>query len=646
MPFETKSYVELNLRLQTAAGAVNVPGRRICYIVDEGDEFLASHETLKSIGLDIDRWLEKVAKQQREADGDDLGAESDAGPMGSQKSTSREDSDDAATRMSGPTNRDVGTRVSRSRKNRRVKSRVYSTQLSLPTAKDELQEALQGMVAGAVKNGFPQQHAVKLWNVLVEFDIWRLKFNESDPPAKVKPLRVTPKEGCVPYRCKGRKNNPLEERFLTLFAQELVDAGVIKRNQQSAWCSPVNPVMKPDGRKSLKTADKWTNEDVLKHFRLTNDYRVVNSKTEPKAGTMPFQATITQHLKGMRAMGVFDLPNGDGVRQDPARIEQLCAIPYPTNAGDLQQFICAVNWIRESITEYAMTVEPLQQALNMALEGKAKKKRIASGIKIELTQEEKAAFDAVKSKTRTAVDLSHPRADATLCLFTDASDQGWSIIVTQVDKFDDELPIQEQSHEMLVCQSGMFTGAQKSWSVIEKEAYPIARACEKLNYLLMRPEGFRMYCDHKNLIHIFAPGKEWPEHTRGKLMRWAAIIGGYRYTIEHIDGIHNLWADMMSRWGRPATGMATHKVLAARWTKKRKQPRHTLKRNTLRPLDEENFIWPCINDILKTQAAHVNARPKEAKRTSDDQPWIVDERLWIPAAAEDLIQRTMVVAHC
>ena len=84
---------------------------------------------------------------------------------------------------------------------------------------------------------------------------------------------------------------------------------------------------------------------------------------------------------------------------------------------------------------------------------------IASGIAIELTTEEKAAFDAVKSKMRTAVDLSHPRADATLCLFTDASDRGWSIIVTQVDKLDDKLPIQEQPHAMLVCQSGMFTGA-------------------------------------------------------------------------------------------------------------------------------------------------------------------------------------------
>ena len=153
--------------------------------------------------------------------------------------------------------------------------------------------------------------------------------------------------------------------------------------------------------------------------------------------------------------------------------------------------------------------------------------------------------------------------------------------------------------------------------MIEKEAYPIARACEKLNYLLS-PEGFRMYGDHKNLIHIFAPGKEWPEHTRGKLMRWAAIIGGYRYTIEHIDGTHFLWADMMSRWGQPAIGQATQKVRAARSTKRRRQTRPTPQRNTLRPLDDEDFVWPYINDIIKAQAAHANARPKIATRTSDD----------------------------
>ncbi|RHZ32618.1 hypothetical protein DYB37_013110, partial [Aphanomyces astaci] len=98
-----------------------------------------------------------------------------------------------------------------------------------------------------------------------------------------------------------RKHNLLEERFLNLFAKEFCDAGVIKRNQQSAWCSPVNPVLKPDGRRPV---------DRRRRVEVTNDYRVVNSMTKPKpkAGTMPFQAIILQNLREMKSIGVFDLP--------------------------------------------------------------------------------------------------------------------------------------------------------------------------------------------------------------------------------------------------------------------------------------------------------------------------------------------------
>ncbi|KAF0755526.1 hypothetical protein AaE_004936 [Aphanomyces astaci] len=125
--------------------------------------------------------------------------------------------------------------------------------------------------------------------------------------------------------------------------------------------------------------------------------------------------------------------SGDGVKQDPKRIEHLCAIPYPTNAGE------------DSMAEYAQTVDPLHQCLTKALEGG-----------------EKQALDAVKSKLRSSVELSHPRDDATMCLFTDASDYGWSIVVTQVVAFDDDSPIQEQRQDLLLCQSEMFAGAQKA----------------------------------------------------------------------------------------------------------------------------------------------------------------------------------------
>ncbi|ETV69577.1 hypothetical protein H257_14710 [Aphanomyces astaci] len=378
----------------------------------------------------------------------------------------------------------------------------------------------------------------------------------------------------------------------------------------SAWCSPVNPVLKPDGRKTLKAADQWTDDDMLKNYRLTNDFRVVDSTIKPKAGTMPFQATIfplhednwdmlSSMLNGCSTneecyqdmlfknmlIWIDDIfvyaENleayvvalekffnrvahfgfiGEGVKQDPERIQHLCAVAYPTNAGDFQQFVCSVHWLRDSMTEYAQTVDLLQQCLTKALEGKGKKKRIAS----------------VKSKLRASVELTHLRENATMCLFTDATDYSWLIVVTQVVEFNKATAIQEQHHELLLCQS-------------------------KLNYLLVRPTGFRMYCDHKSLLHVFAPGEEWKARTRGKLMRWAAIIGGYRYDIVHIV-VHNVWVDMMSRWGQPTPILVTKRVLVRRghnWTKKRrltKTKKAARPQRKLHPLNDD-FVWPCVDDI-------------------------------------------------
>jgi hypothetical protein len=50
-----------------------------------------------------------------------------------------------------------------------------------------------------------------------------------------------------------------------------------------------------------------------------------------------------------------------GVRHDPERIDTLRSLPYPTTAGELQQFVCAINWMRESIIGFARQVSPLQR---------------------------------------------------------------------------------------------------------------------------------------------------------------------------------------------------------------------------------------------------------------------------------------------
>ncbi|KAF0688156.1 Aste57867_20207 [Aphanomyces stellatus] len=268
---ETHTYAELSLELETAAGTVKVPGKQVCYVVDHGDEFIVSHDTLRKVGIDINRILEQVAIRQSD-EGDDLG-----------------DPENRKCRPDPDTSPDDKTRVKI--------QRTKSADLALPKAATEIKAALQTMVADACDAGFPSDLVCELWRVLTKHDVWRLKFDGRDPPAKVRPLKVTIKEGAELYRCKGRKHNAMDERFLDLFGKQLLEAGVIHSNPQSEWCSPVNPVLKPEGRKMIQQADRWSDDEVLKYYRLTNDYRVVNSKTNPKAGTMPFQVTTTSHLK-------------------------------------------------------------------------------------------------------------------------------------------------------------------------------------------------------------------------------------------------------------------------------------------------------------------------------------------------------------
>ncbi|GAB9476818.1 unnamed protein product [Globisporangium polare] len=119
-----------------------------------------------------------------------------------------------------------------------------------------------------------------------------------------------------------------------------------------------------------------------------------------------------------------------GIGHDPERIEALQKIPYLNTAAELQQFVCATNWLREDLVDYA-------------------------------------------------------RVD-------------WKLTT----------PIQEQKHELLICMGGAFKESQLNWTVLEKEMYPIVHACDKLEYLLLRAQGFKIDCDHRNIMHLFAPGKE------------------------------------------------------------------------------------------------------------------------------------------
>ncbi|GMF39813.1 unnamed protein product [Phytophthora fragariaefolia] len=330
--------------------------------------------------------------------------------------------------------------------------------------------------------------------------------------------------------------------------------------------------------------------------------------------------------------------DGQGIRHDAERIDSLRSLPYPRTAGELQLFVCAINWMRESIIDFARQEEPLQRRLDAALASTKRTRRAAASIEIELTDDERRAFDDVKEDLVTAATLDFPDDSATTCLFTDASDVGYAVIVTQVAGFDPKKPATEQEHRLIHCTSGTFTGSQCNWTVIEKEAYPIVVACDKLGYLLLRPKPYRMYCDHRNLIHVFAPHESVKKHIRRKLLRWAMKLMNYRYVVEHVPGPDNVWADMISRWA------GNHSPTVKRLKTVRASPPTTAESvSPLRPLDDEHFVWPTLQELREIQAEYLP--PAGAVRTEDGLLTLHD-RLWIPPDATELLQRLCIVAQC
>ncbi|OWZ05938.1 hypothetical protein PHMEG_00021884 [Phytophthora megakarya] len=199
-----------------------------------------------------------------------------------------------------------------------------------------------------------------------------------------------------------------------------------------------------------------------------------------------------------------------------------------------------------------------------------------------------------------------------------------------------DTPVTEQLHEMLVCRGGTFTKSDINWSVVEKEGYPIAGACGDLEYLLDRENGFHIYCDHSNPIQIFAPGREVKQHVRGKLQRWALRITGRRYTIEHIPGELNLWADIISRWGQPPVDPVTSSIARVQHVTTRSESAIS----QLRPLEDDAFTWPTEVDIKVAQGRYKKEMPTTAKMA--DGRATVDDKLWIPTTAQSLLLRIFI----
>lgn len=330
--------------------------------------------------------------------------------------------------------------------------------------------------------------------------------------------------------------------------------------------------------------------------------------------------------------------DGDGFKFDPRRMQALTDMKHPEFAGDLQQFLCATNWIRSSIPMYSEVIAPLHNLMELCYK-KAGRRTRKSVAKISLAGlwggTHSSAFQQIKSHLSQAIKLAHPKEGHITCLFSDASDLHWASILTQVPKNQMTMKVEDQNHEVLSFLSGSFKGHLHRWSVVEKEAFAVVESMTRLDFLTSAGE-VHLFTDHSNLTYIFDPYGQNPGINRQvatKLMRWALKLSAYRYVIEYLPGNQNVWADMMTRWAvsseRRVDSTKIGRVMFA----------------PVNPSSSEKFDAPCLEDIEKSQRSSTEVPPKQFKRVGsiiqDDQKVI-----WIPSDDDDLKIRILIAAHC
>ena len=107
------------------------------------------------------------------------------------------------------------------------------------------------------------------------------------------------------------------------------------------------------------------------------------------------------------------LVSGEGSRPTPARVQAIQEYPRPRTAKELRRYLGMLNFYRRFLPRAAEVQAPLNDLLHDNVKGRTV---------VTWTPQAERAFESSKKELAQAVLLVHPRVDAELAVFADASD--------------------------------------------------------------------------------------------------------------------------------------------------------------------------------------------------------------------------------
>ena len=219
-----------------------------------------------------------------------------------------------------------------------------------------------------------------------------------------------------------------------------------------------------------------------------------------------------------------------GVKPDPKKVQAIKALELPKDCAAMQSACGLFSYYRRFVKGYTAIERPLRAKLKVP----ARWRKDPDG-NVVYTDEERIAFETLRSALSQEPVLAHPDWDQPFELHTDACYIGLGAALVQV---------RDGKEYTISFASRSLTAAESNYSVWELECLAIVWALRLFRMYLSNAET-NIVTDSAAAANIMGPGAN---KAGGRLMRWALAVQEFEpLTYSHRQGKRHGNADGLSR---------------------------------------------------------------------------------------------------
>jgi len=209
----------------------------------------------------------------------------------------------------------------------------------------------------------------------------------------------------------------------------------------------------------------------------------------------------------------------NGIFVDPAKIDIISQLPYPSSVKEVQSFLGHAGFYRRFIKDFNKIANPLSNLLQ-------------KDVAFDFGERCKDAFDTLKKALTTTPIIQPPDWTLPFELMCDASNFVVGAVLSQRDG---KLP------HVIYYASRTLDTAQANYTTTEKELLAVVFALDKFRPYILGSKVI-VYIDHAALKFLLKKADSKP-----RLIRWMLLLQEFDIEILDRSGAHNLVADHLSR---------------------------------------------------------------------------------------------------